>query len=178
MSMVESRPRFSAPPKIVIMGVAGCGKSEVGARLAERLGIDFIDGDDLHLPASIAKMSKDIPLEDEDRWPWLDAVGGLLLAAQQGVVVGCSALKRRYRDRIREGARAGVIFVHLAGDKALIGQRLTARTGHFMSPRLLESQFAALEPLGPDENAVIADIAPPLLEVVAMIEHRLKEKYS
>ena len=142
--------------RIVIMGVAGCGKSSVGEALAQRLGIPYRDGDDLHTPAAVEKMRTGIPLTDEDRWPWLDRVAQIL-DAEAPIILGCSALKRAYRDRIRAGAGGPVTFVHLSGSRELIASRMAARTGHYMPTSLLDSQFAALEPPGPDE-AITVDI--------------------
>lgn len=153
--------------RVVIMGVAGCGKSSVGEGLAVRLGVPYRDGDDLHTPAAVEKMRAGIALTDEDRWPWLDRVAELL-AAEAPVIVGCSALKRVYRDRIRAGAQGPVRFVHLAGSRAVIEARMAARTGHYMPTSLLDSQFAALEAPGPDE-AVTVDIDQPLEAIVDAI---------
>ncbi len=140
------------------MGVAGCGKSAVGAALAARIRATYLDGDDLHPPANIAKMSRSEPLTDDDRWPWLTLVGQTLANPDGILILGCSALKRRYRDHIRQEAGAPVTFVHLSGTKALITARMAARAGHFMPESLIDSQFAALEPPGPDENAITVDI--------------------
>ena len=150
------------------MGVAGCGKSSVGAALSERLGIPYRDGDDLHPPANVAKMAAGTPLGDEDRWPWLDRVAAVLSTGAP-VIVGCSALRRAYRDRLRQGAGAPVRFVHLAGDCALVAARMAARQGHFMPAALLDSQFATLEPPGPDEDALTVSIAPTTAQVVEAI---------
>ena len=147
------------------MGVSGCGKSTVGEALSARLGIPCFDGDDLHTPQAVEKMRQGIPLTDEDRWPWLDRVAGVL-RDKAPVIVGCSALKRAYRDRIRAGAGGPVTFVHLAGSRDLIASRMGARTGHYMPTSLLDSQFAALEPPGPDE-AITVDIA---LDLPALVE--------
>lgn len=158
---------------MVLMGVAGCGKSSVGAALANRLGAVYFDGDDLHPPANIAKMSKGIPLEDEDRWPWLTLVGEALQAGMGPTIIGCSALKRAYRQHIERAAGAPVTFIHLAGTVAVIEKRMKERQGHFMPPALLASQFAALEPPGPDENAISVDIDQPLDAVVDAIAIQL-----
>lgn len=137
------------------MGVSGCGKSTMATALGERLGLDMADGDDLHLPESVAKMRAGVALEDADRWPWLDRIGAYLSQPHpQGRVVACSALKRAYRDRIR--AQAGdVYFVFLDGDFALIEQRMRQRVGHYMQPGLLDSQFRTLEIPQADETDVI-----------------------
>jgi gluconokinase len=150
---------------IVVMGVSGSGKSTVGVALAARLGVEFEDGDDLHPQANIAKMSAGIPLTDEDRWPWLDAVGDWLASRPDGVVA-CSALRRVYRDRIRARVPAAYV-VHLAGAQETIAARQAARPGHFMPPSLLASQFATLEPLGADEAGITLDVA---LSVEALVD--------
>lgn len=160
------------------MGVAGCGKSAVGAALAARLGAAYLDGDDLHPPANIDKMSRGEPLTDDDRWPWLTLVGKKLANPDGILIIGCSALKRRYRDHIRDEAGAPVIFVHLAGTKALIAARMGARSGHFMPKSLIDSQFAALEPPGSDENAITVDIDNRLETIVDTIAARLEETAS
>jgi gluconokinase len=157
------------------MGVAGCGKSAVGAALAARLGATYLDGDDLHPQANIDKMSRGEALTDEDRWPWLTLVGQKLAAPDGILILGCSALKRRYRDHIRKEAGAPVLFVHLAGSRKLIATRMAARAVHFMPASLIDSQFAALEPPGPDENAVTVDIDRPLERIVIDIATHLEE---
>ena len=143
--------------KIVVMGVSGCGKSTLGAGLAAALGCAFLDGDDLHPAANIAKMAAGQPLDDADRWPWLAAIGAVL-ATEAKQVVACSALKRAYRDAIRTRA-PDVVFVHVHGARPLLAARLAARTGHYMPAGLLDSQLAALEPPGADEAAVLVDLA-------------------
>lgn len=140
------------------MGVAGCGKSTVGAALGERIGAPYRDGDDLHSPENVAKMSRGEPLTDEDRWPWLTTIGRMLGAAESDLIIGCSALKRRYRDLIRKEAKAPVLFVYLSGSRELIGRRMAARTGHYMPTTLLDSQFAALEPPVGEEGAITVDL--------------------
>lgn len=153
--------------RVVIMGVAGCGKSSVGEGLSARLGIPYRDGDDLHNPEAVEKMRAGIPLTDDDRWPWLDRVAAVL-ATEAPVIVGCSALRRVYRDRIRAGAGGPLRFVHLAGSREVIMARMAARTGHYMPTSLLDSQFAALEAPGPEE-AVTVDIDQPLGAIVEAI---------
>lgn len=159
----------------VVMGVSGCGKSSVGAAVAEAIGGRFLDGDDLHPPANVAKMASGAALDDADRAPWLELVG-LALAERDGpMVIGCSALKRIYRDQIR--ARAGAVtFLHLTGSRDVISARIAARSGHFMPLSLLDSQFAALEPPGPDETAVTVDINQNFDKVVADLVTALKER--
>ena len=143
--------------RIVIMGVSGCGKSSVGEGLAARLGLSYRDGDDLHPPANVDKMRVGIPLTDADRWPWLDRVAQVL-ATDAPVIVA-------YRDRLRAGAGGPVRFIHLAGSCEVIAGRMAARTGHYMPTSLLDSQFAALEPPGPDE-ALALDIDQPLEAII------------
>ncbi|MEY5004772.1 MAG: hypothetical protein RLZZ594_802 [Actinomycetota bacterium] len=150
--------------RIVVMGVSGCGKSSVGLALAEALGARFIDGDDLHPEANKAKMAAGIPLDDDDRWPWLDLVGEAL--AESNTVVACSALKRVYRERILAAA-PGTFFVHLHGTRELLAQRMGARPDHFMPVSLLDSQLNTLELLGADEPGVMLDIALPIDQLVA-----------
>ncbi|QLQ20653.1 MAG: gluconokinase [Exiguobacterium profundum] len=147
------------------MGVSGCGKSSVGEALGALLGIPYFDGDDLHPAENVARMAAGEPLTDADRWPWLDRVAAVL-AERAPVIVGCSALKRAYRDRIRAGAGGPVRFVHLVSSRALIEDRMAARTGHFMPAALLDSQFATLEPPGPDE-ALTLDVAAPVEALAA-----------
>ncbi|MFD0418167.1 gluconokinase [Streptomyces sp. NPDC127108] len=150
---------------VVVMGVAGTGKTTVGPLLAARLGVPYAEGDDFHPQANIAKMSAGTPLTDDDRWPWLDAIGEWAHGrAGLGGVVSSSALKRSYRDRLRAAA-PGLVFVHLTGDRALIEERMTQRKGHFMPTALLDSQFATLQPLGADEAGVDVDVAGTPAEI-------------
>lgn len=156
------------------MGVAGCGKSSVGAEMAERLSARYFDGDDLHPPENIEKMSAGHPLDDADRAPWLSLVGAALSAAESPILVGCSALKRKYRDIIRDAAGGPVVFVHLAGAREVIEARMSQREGHFMPVSLLDSQFAALEDLQPDETGVVIDIDQPFDAVVEEATEKVK----
>src|SRR5207245_167182 len=131
----------------VIMGVAGSGKTTIGARLARALDIAFVEGDELHPAENVRRMAAGIPLTDDDRRPWLLAIAARLREAKRagaGLVVSCSALKRSYRDLLRAGAQAEVQFVYLKGSPALIAERMAQRRGHFMPPALLQSQFATL----------------------------------
>jgi gluconokinase len=153
--------------RLVIMGVAGSGKSAVGAALSARLGIPYRDGDDLHPAANVERMRAGVALTDDDRWPWLDRVAGVL-RDEAPVIIGCSALRRVYRDRLRDGAGGPVRFVHLAGDARLIAARMAQRTAHYMPTSLLDSQFAALEPPGPDE-AQTYGIDRPLEDLVTAV---------
>jgi gluconokinase len=166
---VKSRSASSAPPHalaIVVMGVAGAGKTTVGLRLAEALGGQFIDGDDLHTEEARAKMSRGQPLTDDDRWPWLDRIAAALgEGVSRGVttVVASSALKRVYRGRLRERVHGGLRFVYLRADRELMRARVASRRGHYMPASLVDSQFATLEP--PDGEAdVIAMPADAELE--------------
>ncbi len=157
--------------RVVLMGVAGCGKSSVGAALSDAMGIPYRDGDDLHPAENIAKMSRGEALNDTDRWPWLALVGQALQAGP--MIIGCSALRRIYRERITQTVGRPVCFVHLSGNRAVIEARMRARQGHFMPPALLDSQFATLEPPDTDENAVGVDIDQPLASIVAAIQTAL-----
>ncbi|GAA3208837.1 gluconokinase [Actinocorallia longicatena] len=150
-------PESDVLPRIVVMGVTGCGKTTVGKALAERLGIPFADGDAFHSEANVKKMAEGVPLDDADREPWLRSVGKWLEEHPAGGVMGCSALKRRYRDLLREGAPEAW-FVHLHGSPEEIHRRVSRRKGHFMPESLVESQFATLEPLEPDERGVVVDL--------------------
>jgi gluconokinase len=163
MSMAES-PRFFKGA-CVVMGVASCCKTSVGELLAEKLSAHFVEGDRLHPARNVAKMSAGNPLTDEDRWPWLAAMGGAL-AGREGAVGSCSALKRVYREAIAKAAQRKVYFIYLSGSRELLQERINARQGHFMPPSLLASQLQTLEPPGPDELALTLDIAEPL-EVLA-----------
>ncbi|GAA0953089.1 gluconokinase [Actinocorallia libanotica] len=167
--MDVERGRRPERPAIVVMGVSGSGKSTVGRALAERLGLEYAEGDEFHPPANIAKMEAGRPLNDEDRLPWLKAIAewlGERLREGRGGVVSCSTLKRWYRDLLRE-ADPGVWFLHLHVDQKAIVARVAARTGHFMPVSLVESQFAALEPLQPDEDGAVVSAAEPVAQIVA-----------
>lgn len=162
--------------RIVVMGVSGCGKSTVGLTLAGRMGGDFVDADDLHSADAIEKMASVRPLDDEDRYPWLDRVGERLArppAPDRSVIVACSALRREYRDRLRVAAGAPIVFVHLAGDLLLLEERVRERAGHFMPSSLLVSQLDTLEPLEDDEDGVTVSIAAAPTAIVEAVERRL-----
>ena len=152
------------PTVVVVMGVSGSGKSTVGLLLARRLGVPFLEADDVHPAANRAKMAAGRPLDDEDRRPWLRSVAEWIreaTGAGEGGVVACSALKHEYRDELRR-AGAGVLFLYLALDRAIADRRLAGRVGHFMPARLVDSQYAALEPLRPDEPGLTVDaVADP-----------------
>ncbi len=153
--------RMNKPHAIIVMGVSGCGKSSVGERLAEALHLAFVEGDALHPAANIEKMSKGIPLIDEDRMPWLDRIGEEMKASLEkgeGIIVSCSALKRLYRDRLRAAVGGNLFFVYLEGSRALLTKRMGERKGHFMPVSLLESQLATLEVPTGEPGVVTVDI--------------------
>lgn len=155
----------------VVMGVSGCGKSTVGQALAHELGVPFVEGDAYHPPANVDKMSAGMPLDDNDRAGWLLALQariGEARAQGAGLVLSCSALKRRYRDLLREGDPA-LRFAHLDGPRELIAERMQARAGHYMPPSLLDSQLRDLEPLQADEAGMLLDIGSAPFRQVARI---------
>ena len=158
---------------VVVMGVTGCGKSTVGAALAQRMGWRFLDADDFHPPANVAKIAAGTPLTDGDRWPWLDRLAAELRAIEQSggsAVLACSALKASYRARL--AAAGNVRFVHLAGDEATIAARLASRRHRYMPASLLASQFATLEA---PENAIEVDVRLPVERQVEAIRTALAE---
>ena len=161
-------------PILIVMGVAGTGKSTLAALLAERLNWELQEGDDLHPPANVAKMSAGIPLDDDDRWPWLDAIAAWIKvktkSGEPGIVT-CSALKKSYRDRLRG---PNVIFVFINGPRAVIEARMASRKRHYMPLSLLESQLAALEPPTSDENVLEVDLAAPPEEEAAAVLNALE----
>lgn len=159
----------------VLMGVSGCGKSSVGTALSVLFDMDFIDGDDLHPVRNIRKMASGMALNDADRAPWLAEVGRLLANSAGPIVVGCSALKARYRDWIREEVPEPVRFLHLDAPKDVLAARVAGREGHFMPPALLDSQFDALESLGPEELGARIDISKPYQSVVAQTERYVRD---
>lgn len=169
---------MSSQRVIVVMGVAGTGKTTVGRLLAGALALPYAEGDAFHPAANVAKMSAGIPLDDADRWPWLDAIGdwirGRAGTGGSGGVVAASALKRSYRDRLRAAA-PGTVFVHLTGERLLIERRMAARTGHFMPAVLLDSQFATLEPLQEDELGLAVDVSGSPEDVTARALAALRE---
>ncbi|MDP6706287.1 MAG: gluconokinase [Alphaproteobacteria bacterium] len=163
------------PATVVVMGVAGTGKTTIGRLLAERLGADFVEGDDYHPPANVEKMRSGRPLDDADRRPWLEALATAIAGWRRDgccVVLACSALKRAYRQTLRE-AVPELRFVHLVGSEALIAERLAARAGHYMPATLLASQLAALEPPNPAEQAVNVTIEAEPEAIVREIVERL-----
>lgn len=158
-------------PPLVIMGVSGTGKTAAGRQVAALLKVAFIDGDDLHSPANKAKMHAGIPLNDADRIPWLESIA-VELARTPAPLVACSALKRSYRDLLRATAPT-TFFIHLDGPASVITEHLAKRSHEFMSPTLLRSQLATLEPLEPDEAHMVVSIEQPLTEVCRTIVDRL-----
>lgn len=166
-----STSRDSTGTRIVVMGVSGCGKSTVGSALARRLDMRYIEGDQFHSAGNLHKMGAGIPLTDEDRKGWLLELQSQLRAARdagESVVLTCSALKRSYRDLLRE-ADPQLMFIHLVGSYEVIAARMHKRTGHFMPPALLESQLRDLEPPGPDERAYSISIDMPLEQLVNQV---------
>lgn len=151
--------------RFVVMGVSGCGKTTVGQAASHACGAVFFDGDDFHPSENIEKMSTGVPLNDKDRAPWLARVGETIAAELGPVAIGCSALKRAYRDIIRDKA-GSVHFIHLHAPKDVLERRVNEREGHFMPPALLASQFAALEVLGDDEDGTVINIDQPFEGVV------------
>jgi gluconokinase len=160
------------------MGVSGSGKTTIGLEFARALGVDYLEGDELHPATNVKKMAAGIPLTDADREPWLRLVAARLRAARDanaGLVVASSALKRRYRDLLRSAGDPDVRFVFLKGTKPLIAERLAARHGHFMPAALLGSQFAVLEEPGPDEHAWVCDVGTSPERIVADLLKRSHE---
>lgn len=153
--------RMNKAHAIIVMGVSGSGKSSVGEKLAGALHLAFVEGDALHPAANVEKMSKGIPLTDEDRMPWLDRIGEDMKASLEkgeGIIVSCSALKRIYRDRLRAAAGGNLFFVYLEGSRQLLTKRMGERKGHFMPVSLLESQLATLETPTGEPGVVTVDI--------------------
>ncbi|AOW94197.1 carbohydrate kinase [Rhodococcus sp. WMMA185] len=161
-------------PVLVLMGVSGCGKSTVAGIIAGAMGWDLQEGDTLHPPENVAKMDSGIPLTDDDRRPWLELVAAWIREhTDNGLpgIITCSALKRSYRDVLRG---PHVVFVHLTGSPEKIGERLTARLDHFMPASLLDTQLATLEPIEPDENAIVVDVGGSPGQVAAEIIARIR----
>lgn len=154
----------------VVMGVCGAGKSLIGEQFARELGVEFVEGDALHPPENVKRMAAGIPLTDDDRHGWLLAIATRIRDARGagvGLVVSCSALKRKYRDLLRSAGDPNVRFIYLAGTRELLAERLSARRGHFMPPSLLDSQLATLEEPTPGEHAWMFDITKTPDAIVA-----------
>lgn len=169
---------MAAPIVVVMMGVSGSGKTTIAEGVAARFGWDVLEGDSFHPQSNIDKMSRGVPLDDSDRLPWLQAIAAAIdahLAAAGSAVVACSALKRSYRD-ILIGARRNVVLVYLQGSPDLIATRVAARKGHFMPPALLDSQFAALEEPGPDEQPITVSVAPPIPAIVEAVVAAMQQR--
>jgi carbohydrate kinase (thermoresistant glucokinase family) len=169
-------PPDSGPHALILMGVAGSGKTTIGETLATRIGWRYEDADTFHPASNVAKMSAGQPLTDEDRWPWLRAIADEIdraSATGERVVIGCSALRRVYRDVLVHG-RHDIRIVYLEGTQALIADRLGNRKGHFMPPGLLTSQFGTLEPPTPDEHTVTVSIDAPVETIVDDILKQLR----
>ena len=160
------------------MGVSGCGKTSVGEKLAESQSWHFKDGDALHPDGNVRKMANGIPLTDEDRFPWLKLVGETLAREPEPTAVGCSALKRKYRDLIREAAGDDVCFIFLNGSRALIEERMSSREGHFMPLSLLDNQFTTLESPSNDENYIDIDIRGDMQSILNEIVSQLEARTS
>ena len=168
------------PCALVVMGVSGSGKSTIADKLAERLNWTFEDGDRFHPASNVAKMSAGVPLTDEDRWPWLQAIADEIdrvCKAGQQAVIACSALRRAYRDILVHG-RNDVRIIYLKGNQELIASRLMRRKGHFMPPGLLASQFKTLEPPDPPENPVTVSIDAPVDTIVDDIVRGLRLSHA
>ncbi len=169
------------PTAIVVMGVSGAGKTSVGELLAKRLNCTFLEGDQLHPPANIKKMAEGIPLDDDDRWPWLDLIGQELTSALKrggDVVATCSSLKKIYRDRLRQASGGVLYFVFLTGKNEVLEERMGARTGHFMPKSLLQSQLATLESPQGEAGVVTVDIDATLDEIVDEALRKLSELWG
>ena len=163
---------------LIVMGVAGSGKTTIAEALAARIGWAFKDGDFFHPPSNVEKMRSGHPLTDDDRWPWLRAIADEIDRTRETnghIIIACSALKRVYRD-ILIGDRRGVALIYLKGSRELIGQRLRERRGHFMPPQLLDSQFATLEEPDVGERAIVVDVAPTVDAIVDDILRQLQRR--
>jgi len=169
--MAKASNALAEPMILVVMGVSGCGKTTVGQALAHHLGCEFAEGDQFHSPQNVAKMAAGTPLTDDDRWGWLQTLSARMAQARvkgQSLVLSCSALRKPYRDILREGAPKAW-FVHLHGNIDLLQQRMASRPGHYMPPSLLQSQLDTLEMPEADERVVSLDIATPLSEMVISV---------
>ena len=175
---MDSPPSIPATTSIVVMGVSGSGKTSAARELTRQLGWEYIEGDDLHPEANVAKMAAGQPLDDEDRWPWLRRIAEVIgerEAAGTSLVLTCSALKRSYRDLLRDG-HPSVWFAHMEVSQQVLADRLAQRQGHYMPPSLLDSQLATLEPLAEDEPGDVIAGDGPLTESVTELLSDLKRE--
>lgn len=176
MSTAASRVRFEARPVVVVMGVSGSGKSTIGAALALRLGLPYLDADDFHPKANVDKMSKGLPLTDEDRWPWLSALGTAVREAadtQGGVIAACSALKRAYRTWLSDAVGIPMVYALLEGERDTLYRRMAARKDHYMPASLLDSQLAILEPPADDEPVLTFSVEADVDAIVDELDASL-----
>ncbi len=177
MSMAELPFHFNNDPVVIVMGVCGCGKSTIATALAARLKLPVLEGDDFHPQANVDKMSNAIPLNDDDRWPWLDSLGDAIKtnsALHGGVITSCSALKRVYRERLSKAANIPLLFVLLDGDRATLLERMQSREDHYMPTSLLDSQLDILEMPDADEPAITVSINSSIDKIVDDITSNLK----
>ena len=177
---MASSPSIPATTSIVVMGVSGSGKTSAARELTRQLGWEYIEGDDLHPEANVAKMASGIPLDDEDRWPWLRRIAEVIgehEATGTSVVITCSALKRSYRDLLRDG-HPSVWFAHMQVSQQVLADRLAQRKGHYMPPSLLDSQLATLQPLADDEPGEVVDGDGPLQETITELLADLERERS
>ncbi|WP_138760249.1 gluconokinase [Modestobacter altitudinis] len=176
---MDSPPSIPATTSIVVMGVSGSGKTSAAREITRQLGWEYIEGDDLHPEANVAKMAAGHPLDDADRWPWLRRIAEVIgerEAAGTSLVLTCSALKRSYRDQLREG-HPSVWFAHMQVSQQVLADRLAKRQGHYMPPSLLDSQLATLEPLAEDEPGdAIAGDAPLAESVTELLSDLERER--
>jgi gluconokinase len=175
---MDSPPSIPATTSIVVMGVSGSGKTSAARELTRQLGWEYIEGDDLHPEANVAKMAAGSPLDDEDRWPWLRRIAEVIgerEAAGTSLVLTCSALKRSYRDLLRDG-HPSVWFAHMQVSQQVLADRLAQRRGHYMPPSLLDSQLATLEPLAEDEPGDVIAGDGPLDQSIAELLSDLKRE--
>lgn len=162
---MSASPAVVVPPSVIVMGVSGCGKTTVGKAIADGLDVRFADADEFHPKANIDKMASGQPLTDDDRWPWLEAVGRWMGDQEAGSVVACSALRVAYRDLIRQHCPTAY-FVHLAGPIEVVTERVAARTDHYMPAALMQSQYDTLEDLQPQEAGVVVSFDQPIDRIV------------
>jgi gluconokinase len=176
MSGANLQVSFRSARLIVVMGVSGCGKSTVGAALAGRMNKSFIDADDYHPKANLVKMSHGIPLDNDDRWPWLERIGKVLgeHCRREGMVIcACSALLREYREHLKKAAGEPILFVYLNGGEETISRRLCVRSDHFMPTELLDSQFSILEAPTEEENVLSVEIDMSVSKLAAHIHEQI-----